>query len=93
MMINNKSWKNKRNTYFPSTSSFTNATQYTNNMNDNTDDYFLLINKKLLDRVCFINKQQLDILFFDYHNLYISVSISSWSWHEYGSFKTQSWII
>jgi hypothetical protein len=32
-------------------------------MKDNTDDNFLLTNKKLLDCVCFPDKQQLHILF------------------------------
>jgi len=32
-------------------------------MDNNTDDYFLLINKKLLDSVCFTDRQQLQVLF------------------------------
>jgi hypothetical protein len=51
-------------------------------MNDNTDDYFLLVKNKLLDCVCFTDKQQSDILF-DHHNLHISVAISSCSWYEF----------
>jgi hypothetical protein len=30
---------------------------------DNTDNYFLLINKKLQDHLCFTDKQELDVLF------------------------------
>jgi hypothetical protein len=56
--MNNKSRKNKRNTCFPRNSSLTSVPQiYSDSVNDNTDNYFLLINKYLLDCVCFTDKQ------------------------------------
>jgi hypothetical protein len=36
--------------------------EYSDNVNDNIDDFFLLVNKKLLDCMCFTDKQQLGIL-------------------------------
>jgi hypothetical protein len=64
--MNNKSWKNKRNTCLPFTSSLTNAARmilYSDNVNDNIDVYLFLINNELLDCVSFTDKQQFDILF------------------------------
>jgi hypothetical protein len=63
-MTINKSQKNKRNSCFPRTSSLANAEQIIiDNVNDNTDDFFLLINKKYWTACALQTKQQLDILF------------------------------
>jgi hypothetical protein len=44
--MNSKSRKNKINTCYPCTSSLANAAQiFGDNVSDNTEDYFLLINK------------------------------------------------
>lgn len=45
---------------------------YTDNVNDNTDTYFLLINEKLLNYICFTGKQQLHILYQISHSAYFS---------------------
>jgi hypothetical protein len=44
-------------------------------VNDNTDDYFLLVSKMLLDCVFFTDKRQLQFSF-EYHNLHISVLVA-----------------
>jgi hypothetical protein len=61
--MSNKSRKNKRNACFPRTFSLASAAQKnSDNMNDNADDYFLIVSRKLLDCACFTDKQQLDTL-------------------------------
>jgi hypothetical protein len=58
--------KNERNTCFPHTSSLNNAAQIIELfVIDNTDDSFLLVNERLLDCICFADKQQSHILFFE----------------------------
>jgi hypothetical protein len=80
--MNNKSQKNKRNTCFPHTSRLVNAPQTNSDkVNDNTDNYFLLINK--VTELCVLYRQTtIKTFFFENHNLHILVSISSCSWYE-----------
>jgi hypothetical protein len=71
MEMNNLSGKITRNICFPHSSNLTSAAQII--VNDNTDDYFLLINKTLLDCLWFKDKQHLDILFQMSQSTYFSI--------------------
>jgi hypothetical protein len=67
--MNNKSCKNKGVTCFPRISSLANAAQSSDNVNYNTDVYFLFVNKRLLAAyVLQMNNNY--IISFEYHSLH-----------------------
>jgi hypothetical protein len=67
---------------------------YSDNVNNNTDDYRLLVNKKLLDCVCITDKQQLDIFIWISQSSYFGAHFQLLLvWVPHGSFETYSWII
>jgi hypothetical protein len=47
--------------------------QYSDNVNNKTVDYFLLVIKRLLDCVCFTDKQQLHVLFRKAQSTYFGI--------------------
>jgi hypothetical protein len=49
--------------------------QYSDNVNDNTDDYILLVYKRLLDCMYFTDKQQFHILFRKSQSIYFGTHL------------------
>jgi hypothetical protein len=81
--VNNKLWKNKKkiSASLSLLASPMQHKQYSDNVNDNSDNYFLLVNKSYWSACA----SQTDSYIFssEYHNQLTLVSISSGSWCEF----------